>query len=441
MEPSKITRRTVLASAALPAVRSAENARPAVLGGEPVRKTPFSSWPVWDQTDEAGLTGVLKSGLWGRTAGGKRVEEFEAKYATLTGTKYCLATANGTSALICALNALDIGPGDEVLLPPYTFVATLNVILLQHALPVFVDSDIETSQIDASKIESRITPNTRVIVPVHLAGSPADLDAILDIAKRRSLPVIEDACQAHLGEWRGRKLGSLGDCGCFSFQASKNLNCGEGGALISNNEALFDRAYAFHGQGRARRGSNMTLSGYAMNGANLRLTEFQAALLMSQAKRIEGFAKRRDENAAYLTSLLAKIPGIAAQKLYPGTTRSAWHLFMMRYDPDVFGGLSRAAFLKALAAEGIPAASGYTPLNKEPFLEKVINSRHYKRIYGEAALKRWHEQNQCPQNDKLCAQSVWFMQNQLIGPRSDMDQIASAILKIRNSANEISRLA
>jgi dTDP-4-amino-4,6-dideoxygalactose transaminase len=436
-----MTRRTALATAAaIPTVRSAENARPAVLGGEPVRKQPFHSWPVWDATDEAGLTGVLKSGHWGRTAGGKRVEEFEAQYAALTGTKYCVATANGTSALICALNALDVGPGDEVILPPYTFVATLNVILLQHALPVFVDSDIETSQIDARKIEARITPNTKAIIPVHLGGSPADLDTVLEIGKRRSLPIIEDACQAHLGEWRGRKLGSLGDCGTFSFQASKNLNSGEGGALISNSETLFDRAFAFHGQGRARRGSNMTLSGYAMNGANLRLTEFQAALLMSQAKRIEGFAKSRDENAAYLTSLLEKIPGIRAQKLYPGTTRSAWHLFMMRFDQAAFG-LSRAAFLKALSAEGIPASSGYTPLNKEPFLANVINSRHYKRIFGEAAIKRWHEQNQCPQNDKLCAESVWFMQNELIGPKSDMDQIASAILKVRNSASEISKLA
>ena len=185
----------------------------------------------------------------------------------------------------------------------------------------------------------------------------------------------------------------------------------------------------------------MTLSGYALNGANLRLTEFQGSLLMTQMKRIEAFAKRRDDNAAYLTSLLEKIPGISPQRIYPGCTRNAWHLYMMRYDPSGFGGLSRAAFLKALAAEGIPAASGYSPLNKEPFLETVISSRHYRRVFGDAALKRWREQNECPQNDKLCAQSVWFTQNMLIGPKSDMDQIASAILKVRASAAEISRLA
>jgi dTDP-4-amino-4,6-dideoxygalactose transaminase len=440
MEPSKLTRRTLLASAALPAVRGAENTRPAVMGGDPVRKQPFAAWPVWDESDQAGLDGVLKSGRWGRTVG-QRVEEFEGKYAALTGANYCLATANGTSALICALNALDIGPGDEVILPPYTFVATLNVILMQHALPVFVDSDIETSQIDAGKIDARITPNTRAIIPVHLGGAAADLDAVFETARRRSIPVIEDACQAHLGEWRGRKVGSLGDCGCFSFQASKNLNSGEGGALITSNEKLYDRAFAFHGNGRARRGGTMTLSGYALNGANLRLTEFQGSLLMTQMNRIEMFAKRRDDNAAYLTSLLEKIPGIRPQKIYPGCTRNAWHLYMMRYDPSGFGGLSRAAFLKALGAEGIPAASGYSPLNKEPFLETVISSRHYRRVFGDAALKRWREQNECPQNDKLCAQSVWFTQNMLIGPKSDMDQIASAILKVRASAAEISKLA
>lgn len=440
MEPTQLTRRTLLSSAALPTALSADTARPAVLGGKPVRKQPWASWPVWDETDKAGITEVLDSGHWGRTTG-KRVGQWEEKYAALTGAKYCLATANGTSALICAMNALDIGPGDEVILPPYTFVATLNVILLQHALPVFVDSDIETFQIDARKIEARITPATRAIMPVHLGGAPADLDTILDIGKRRKLPVVEDACQAHLGEWRGRKVGSLGDCGTFSFQASKNLNSGEGGALITSNETLFDRAYAFHGNGRARRGGTMTLAGYALNGANLRLTEFQGSLLTTQMRRLESQSKRRDDNAAYLSSILEKIPGIRPQKLYPGCTRNAWHLFMLRYDPQAFGGLSRSAFLKALSAEGIPASSGYSPLNKEPFLDKVISSRHYKRVFGKAALKRWREQNLCPQNDRLCSEAVWFTQNMLIGPRSDMDQIASAIQKIRASAADISKTA
>lgn len=394
------------------------------------------AWPVFDRTEEDALLGVLRSGQWGR-GGGKRVAEFEQKYAALTGAKFCVATANGTSALIAAMNAIDAGPGDEILLPPYTFVATLNVILLQHALPVFVDSDRETFQMDARKIESRITPQTLAVVPVHLGGAAADLDAIVPIAKRRKIKLIEDACQAHLGEWTGRKVGSLGDMGCFSFQASKNLNSGEGGALISNDEALFDKAFAFHGNGRARSGGTLSLAGYASNGANLRLTEFQAAILMAQMTRLEAQSKRRDENAAYLAKLLGEIPGITPQKLYKGCTRNAWHLFMMRYDPRAFEGLPRAAFLKALRAEGVDASSGYSPLNKEPFLDRVIGSRHYLKIYGEKRLKEWREQNQCPENDKLCAEAVWFTQTMLLGERSEMDFIAEAIRKVKGKAGAL----
>src|SRR5262249_32115434 len=157
--------------------------------------------------------------------GTKYAATFERAYAGLAGVRHCVTTANGTSALFCALNALGIGPGDEVLVPPYTFVATINAVLLQHALPVFVDTDRETMQMDSRKIESAITPRTACIMPVHLGGSAADLDTILAVAKKHNIPVVEDACQAVLGEWRNRKLGAWGRCGCFSFQASKNLNC------------------------------------------------------------------------------------------------------------------------------------------------------------------------------------------------------------------------
>lgn len=397
-------------------------------------------WPVYDSTEENALLGVLRSGKWGRGPG-DRVEQFEQKYAALTGAKFCVATNSGTSALIAAMNAIDAGPGDEILLPPYTFVATLNVILLQHALPVFVDSDRETFQMDARKIESRITPNTIAVMPVHLGGAAANLDEMIPIAKKRRITLIEDACQAHLGEWHGKKVGSLGDLGCFSFQASKNLNSGEGGALISSNEALFDKAFAFHGNGRARTGGTMSLAGYASNGANLRLTEFQGALLMAQMTRLEVQSRRREQNAAYLSKILAEIPGITPQKLYPGCTRNAWHLFMMRYDPAAFDGLPRAAFLKALRAEGVDASSGYSPLNKEPFLDRVIASRHYVKAYGEKRLKEWREQNQCPENDKLCTEAVWFTQTMLLGERSEMDFIADTIRKVKAKAGELKRTA
>jgi perosamine synthetase len=425
------------AAASLPSL-AAVNGKLAALGGTPVRQGPWPAWPVFDQTEEKALLGVLRSGHWGRTTG-KRVEEFEQQYAALTGAKYCIATANGTSALIASLNAIGIGPGDEVLLPPYTFVATLNVILLQHALPVFVDTDLESFQMDPRKAESAATADTRAIVPVHLGGSAADLDALLPLAQRKGWKLVEDACQAHLGEWRGRKVGSLGDVGCFSFQASKNLNSGEGGAVITNSEEIADRAYAFHSNGRSRTASASGFA-YVTNGANLRLTEFQAVLLMAQMTRLEEQSRVRERNAAHLTKLLSQIPGIYPEKLYTGCTRNAWHLYMFRYDAEAFGGAERRQFLKALKAEGIPGSGGYTPLNKEPFLANVLSSRHNQRIFGEARLKQWRERNECPVNDRLCREAVWFTQTMLLGPQQDMEQIAESIRKIQANAGDLKKL-
>jgi len=323
-----------------------------------------------------------------------------------------------------------------VIVPPYTFVATVNAVLLKHALPVFVDTDLETFQIDARKVEQAITDRTRAIIPVHLGGSAADLDTILDVGRRRNVIVLEDACQAHLAEWRGRKVGTYGKAGCFSFQASKNLNSGEGGAILTDDESLLEACYRFHNNSRGRRNTGNDFS-YRNTGANLRMTEFQAALLLAQMTRLEAQARTRDENAAYLTSLLKQISGISPARMYEGCTRNAYHLYMFRYDAAQFGGLSRAAFLKALGAEGVPAASGYSPLNKEPFLEDAFSSRGFKAIYSPAQLDGWRDRNRCPQNDRLCTEAVWLGQTMLLGPRKDMDDIAEAIRKVQAHAPKL----
>ncbi len=411
--------------------------RLAALGGKPVRTAAFPGWPVIDKNDREAWRKVLEEGRWCRLDG-QYCNTFERAYAELTGTKHCIATANGTSALFTALNALGVGPGDEVIVPPYTFVATINVVLLQHALPVFVDTDRETSQIDARKIEAAVTPRTRCIIPVHIGGNAADLDVVLTIGKKHSIPVLEDACQAHLGEWRRKKLGSWGAAGCFSFQASKNLNCGEGGAVITNDDQLAERCYAFHNNGRVRRGGYQV--GPAQGGANLRLTEFQAALILQQMTRLEEQSKRRDENGAYLTKMLQEIPGVQPAKSYPGCTRNAYHLYMFRYDTEAFGGAPRAKFLKALRAEGIPASGGYTPLNKEPFLKELLASRHFQAIFGAERLKAYWERNQTPENDRLCEEAVWLGQTVLLAGRADMEQIAAAVRKIRDQAGELARV-
>ncbi len=437
---SAISRRRLLAAA--PAAGMALQAaptmdKPAALGGKKTRTTPFPSWPKFDAREENGLLEVLRSGKWYRGSG-QTVKKFEAAYTELTGAKQCLATANGTAALVISLNAFGVDAGDEVIIPPYTFIATANAVLRQYALPVFVDSDIETFQIDHRKVEAAITANTRAIMPVHLGGNAANVDVLLEIARRKKIPLIEDACQSHLGEWKGRKVGTWGDAGCFSFQASKNLNSGEGGAILFNDADARERAYAFHNNGSGLKaiGSNFT---YASTGANLRLTEFQASILLAQMTRLNEQSKTRSANGKYLTSLLKEIPGIAPAKEYAGCTNNAYHLYMFRYDAAAFAGLPREKFLKALAAEGIPASGGYTPLNTQPFIKNVIKGRGFQKLFSAKRLKEWEEKNQCPQNDKLCKEAVWFTQNMLIGPRADMDQIAEAVRKIKTYAGEINK--
>jgi dTDP-4-amino-4,6-dideoxygalactose transaminase len=438
---ARLTRRVFLtmagAAAALgarPPVAAAQpTGTPAILGGTPVRTALFPSWPVSDLLEEQALAGVLRSGRWNRSAS---VDAFEREYAALTGAAHCLAVANGTSALLTALAVLDIGPGDEVIVPPYTFIATINVVLQRLALPVFVDSDIDTFQIDAKRIETAITPRTRLIMPVHLGGAAADLDTILPLAGSRNIPVLEDACQAHLAEWRGRKVGSLGTAGAFSFQASKNLNSGEGGALITSDTKLAQAAYAFHNNSTPRGGGGFAYRG---PGLNLRLTDFQAAVLSSQMTRLATQTARRDENGAYLTRQLGQIDGITPGKTYAGCTRNAYHLYMFRYDAERFGGLSRDGFLRALRAEGIPASGGYAPLNKAPSVVDTLASRAYTRIYGKDTLTELAERNTCPANDRLCQQAVWLAQTMLLGPRADMDDIASAVRRIQASGATIAR--
>jgi dTDP-4-amino-4,6-dideoxygalactose transaminase len=404
----------------------------AILGGKPVRRERFSSWPIVAENDEKAWMDVLRKKKWCRIDG-DYANRFEATWARMMGAKHCVAVANGTSALITSMAALGIGPGDEVLVPPYTFVATINAVLVHHALPVFIDTDPETFQVDAQLLESSINEHTACILPVHIGGSAADMDAVLAVAARHKLPVVEDACQAALAEWKGRKLSTLGDLGCFSFQASKNLNSGEGGAILTNDDRLALECRSFQNNGRATVGG----ASYARNGANLRMTEFQAALLATQLTRLEEQSRRREQNAAYLTGLLREIPGIAPARMYEGCTRNAYHLYMFRYDPSGFEGLPRSKFLEALHAEGIPGSAGYSPLYREPFLKSTLESRPFRAVYSSKRIADYLERIHCPANDRLCEQGVWFFQTLFLGPRSDMDQIAEAVRKVQKQAGKL----
>jgi perosamine synthetase len=414
-----------------PPPASAAEEKPAVLGGKPVRTGSFPGWPVSGEREERALLEVLRSGRWYRGGSGGAANRFEEAYAKLTGAKHCIATSSGTASLLVALQAAGVEAGDEVILPPYTFIACPNAVLMLNALPVFVDVDPETFQIDPDRIEEAITDRTRAIMPVHLGGNPVDLDRILAIARKRGLAVVEDACQAHLAEWRGRKVGTWGDAGCFSFQASKNLNSGEGGAVLTGDPAIAERAFALHNNGYGRAPLAPERTGRA---ANLRMTEFQAALLLAQMESLAEQSALRDENARHLTALLREIPGIAPARMYEGATRNAYHLYLFRYEKEKFAGLPRAAFLKALNAEGVPAWGGYTPLQKEPFLKNTLATRGFRRLFGEERIGQWEERNRCPRNDRLCEEAAWMGQNVLLARKSDMEDIARAVRRVHDHA-------
>jgi dTDP-4-amino-4,6-dideoxygalactose transaminase len=392
-----------------------------------------TEWPRWDEREEQALLDVLRSGKWGR-GNGTKVKEFETVFAERMRAKYCIATASGTTALLSAIGALNVGPGDEVILPPYTFVATFNVITASFALPVFADVDAASFQIDPSKLEAAITPATRLLLPVHIGGSTCELDAIADISKRRHVPLIEDACQAPGAEWRGQPVGTKGIGGCFSFQASKNLTSGEGGAVVTNDEAFAHQVYNFHTPGTPKSGRSWGRA------ANYRLTEFQAALLLAQYSRFNAQQDYRNANAEHLSAMLQKIPGIAPAKLASGNNRSAWHLYMFRYDATKFSGLSRAKFLQELAKAGIGASSGYASLNTSAHVQALAANPHYQRIYGKDTMAKWVERNRCPVNDRVIEEAVWLGQTKLLDSRSAMEQVAETIAGIQKRSGDLARV-
>src|SRR5687768_11853037 len=312
---------TWLSSNRAPMSFAAEAGKPALLGGAPVQSEGWSDWPTWLEAWEPAVIKVLRSGKWYRGDGG-HVAEFEAGYAKLLGAKRCLATSSGTTALLVALHVMDVDAGDEVIVSPYTFIATYNAILSHKALPVFADTDPATLTIDPASIESRITDRTRAILPVHIYGMPCDMDPINAIARKHKLAVIEDACQAWLAEHRERKCGTLGDLACFSFQNSKHIPSGEGGAVTGNSDELLDRCHAFHNVGRAT-GTFKGAKPYFTRGSNYRMQQFQAVILMQQFEKLVRETAVRQKNADYLTSQLKdKIGRASCRKEW----RSEWSL-------------------------------------------------------------------------------------------------------------------
>ena len=424
---------TWLGTGASPMVFAADADKPALLGGTPVHTGGWPGWPQWNESWEPQIVDVLRSGRWSTGGGSGPLGDFEEAYAKLLGAKDCVATASGTTALLTALHTLGVDAGDEVIISPYTFIATYNVVLAHKALPVFADTDPATLTMDPASIESRITDRTRAIVPVHIYGMPCAMDPINAIAKKHNLVVVEDACQAWLAEYHGRKCGTLAELGCFSFQNSKHLPSGEGGAVTGTRQKLLDRARSYHNCGRGY--GTFKGSGSFSHGLNYRMTHYQGILLKQEIEKLVTDTERRRRNADRLTAGLKQIPGVEPVRL-PEDSRAVWHLYAFRYNRDEFHGLSRAKFQRALRAEGIPSSSGYHEQYYDGLFDEAINTRGFQRLFPAERLSAYRASfAELKGNKQVCETTIGLSQTLLLGAPSDTDHIIEAIRKTQaNSA-------
>lgn len=392
-------------------------------GNKTVRKN--FTWPIFDESDVHAVTQVVESGQWGNPDCRGLVEKFEREFAEYCGSKFALSCVNGSVALRLALIAAGVRPGDEVIVPPYTFIATATIVIEANCVPVFVDIEPDTYNLDPSKIEAAITDRTKAVIPVHFAGQACAMDEIMDIARKYNLHVIEDAAHAHGGEYKGKKLGSIGHAGCFSFQSSKNLNAGEGGLVVTDDEKLYDVMNSLRNVGRVKGGQWYE---HHYIGCNYRITQFQAALLSQQLSRVEEQTRRRDENGRYLNTLLESVEGIDPLTRGHGETLHTYHLYIFRYDKSKFNGLSKKEFSEMLAAEGVPSFMGYPkPIYEQPLFQNknfmcyaIPETVDYSNVH-------------CPVAERACyEEAIWILQHAMLGTKEDMNQFVEAIKKIKS---------
>jgi len=413
----------------------------AVTGGAPVAPEGLkATWPIFDDVEREAVLRALNSGKWCRLdwgdAADSEVAQFEDEFARYHDAKYCVGVPNGTCAIELALKAGGVEAGDEVLVTPLTFIASALAILLADAIPIFVDISPDTYQIDAQAMEAAITDKTKAAVVVHYGGYPVDMDAMREVARRHDLFIVEDCAHAHGTEWRGRKVGAIGDMGAFSFQSSKTLTCGEGGAVICDDEALAARAFSLHHIGRV---PGRPFYEHHSVGANFRMTELQGALLRAQLTRLPEQTRIRHENGERLAQGLAEIEGVSALPRDPRITQHGYYFFIIKYDEEGFGGVPRDRFLAALGEEGIRCGAGYgAPIYENPvFAENRFGRTGHPiscSLYGKDID---YSKVSCPVAERVCQKEQITLYNNWLLDSGNVDKIVAAISKLRQNLDEL----
>ena len=388
-------------------------------------------WPIYDEEDEKAVVEVVRSRRWCRLYPGSKAEVFERMFAEYHQAKYGIAVANGTVALELALKTVGVGIGAKVIVPAVTFIATASAVSEVGAIPVFADVDPETATISAKSIEENIDEKTKAVIGVHYAGYPINFDEILPVVKKNGLFLIEDAAHAHGSEWRGRKVGAIGDMGGFSLQESKTLTAGEGGIVLTDDDELAERARLIHNIGRV-----LGKPGYMhfILSSNYRLSEIQAGLLISQMRRLKEHVELKHETGEYLASKLRKIGGVEPLKRDDRVTKRGYYFFVIRYDPEEFHGLPKERFIRALNAEGVPAGAGYgMPLYRQPAFKR----ENLKGIFPEGWKIPDYESLNLPGAEEYCRREVTLPHQILLGGREAADLVVAAIEKIKKNVEEL----
>jgi dTDP-4-amino-4,6-dideoxygalactose transaminase len=416
----------------------------AIRGGNPVRRSPYPRWPEVDARDEQAVLDVVRSGHWwmysygkdefaGTVQGTSRVEAFEQAFAGFQHAPHAIATSSGSACLEIACRAIGLQPGDEVITTPYTFVATCTCILNAHAVPVFVDIEPNTYNIDPREVEKAVTDKTRAIIPVHFGGNLADMNSLLDIASRHNLRIIEDAAHAHGASLTGdRWAGTIGDIGIFSLQQSKLLTCGEGGVITTANEELADLSWSLRHYGRTQTGKWYE---HFRLGWHYRMSELQGALALSQLDKAPAQNARRRPNARLLMDKLAGFPGMTICDQNPETDQDVYYVLCARYNPDLWDGISRDELIAAVADEGVPLFAGYSfPLYENPMFQSLESYHPASTIDFRSYRER------CPATEKACrTESIWLTQDLLMGDEQDTLDIVRALEKVYEHRRELAR--